>query len=103
MTLALDGVGGHHAAAAFTPEKDPVPIVQEAGWAPGLVWRGTENLAPTEIQSPDLLACSKSLYRLRYPGPHRYQHMWNIYNMRWYGRLLFQSCNSFWSVQETKT
>jgi hypothetical protein len=27
------GVGGqHHAPAAFTPGKDPVPIVQEAGW-----------------------------------------------------------------------
>jgi hypothetical protein len=24
----------------FTPGKDPVPIVQEAGWAPGLVWTG---------------------------------------------------------------
>jgi hypothetical protein len=22
----------------FTPGKDPVPIVQEAGWAPGPVW-----------------------------------------------------------------
>jgi hypothetical protein len=22
----------------FTPGKDPVPIVQEVGWAPGLVW-----------------------------------------------------------------
>jgi hypothetical protein len=22
----------------FTPGKDPVPIVQEAGWAPGSVW-----------------------------------------------------------------
>jgi hypothetical protein len=29
----------------FTPGKDPVPIVQEAGWAPGLVWTGTENLS----------------------------------------------------------
>jgi hypothetical protein len=31
----------------FTPGKDPVPIVQEAGWAPGLVWTGTQNLGPT--------------------------------------------------------
>jgi hypothetical protein len=29
-----------------TPGKDPVPIVQEAGWAPGPVWKGAENLAP---------------------------------------------------------
>jgi hypothetical protein len=33
----------------FTPGKDPVPIVQEAGWAPGQVWTGAENLAPTGI------------------------------------------------------
>jgi hypothetical protein len=29
-----------------TPGKDPVPILQEAGWAPGPVWAGAENLAP---------------------------------------------------------
>jgi hypothetical protein len=28
-----------------TPGKDPVPILQEAGWAPGAVWTGAENLA----------------------------------------------------------
>jgi hypothetical protein len=40
------GCGQHHAPAAFTPGKDPVPIVQEAGWAPEPVWIGAENLAP---------------------------------------------------------
>jgi hypothetical protein len=39
--------GQHHAPAAFTPRKDPVTIVQEAGWAPETVWIGAENLAPT--------------------------------------------------------
>jgi len=29
----------------FAPGKDPVPVVQEAGWAPGPVWTGAENLA----------------------------------------------------------
>jgi len=52
----------------FTPRKDPVPIVQEAGWVPGPVWTGTENLAPTGIRSPDRPAHSQSLYRLRYPA-----------------------------------
>jgi len=33
----------------FTLRKDPVSIVEEAGWAPGLVWMGMENLAPTGI------------------------------------------------------
>jgi hypothetical protein len=27
--------------------RDLAPIVQEAGWAPGPIWTGTENLAPT--------------------------------------------------------
>ena len=44
------GVGGQrHAPAAFTLGKDPVPIVQEAGWAPGPVWTGAEYLALTGI------------------------------------------------------
>ena len=51
----------------FTPEKDPVPIVMECGWAPGPVWTGAENLAPTWIRSPDLPALSHSLYKLSYP------------------------------------
>jgi hypothetical protein len=50
----------------FTPRKDPVPIVQEAGWAPGPVWTGAENLTPTGIRFPDRPACSQSLYRLSY-------------------------------------
>ena len=31
----------------FTPGKDPVPVIQEAGWASGPVWTGAENLVPT--------------------------------------------------------
>ena len=35
------GVGGEpNAPAACTPGKDPLPIVQETGWAPGPVWPG---------------------------------------------------------------
>ena len=52
----------------FTPRKDPISIVQEAGWAPGPVWTGAENLTPTGIRSPDLPAGSESLYRLSYRG-----------------------------------
>ena len=47
----------------FTLGKDPVPIVQEAGWAPGPVWTGVKNLALTGIQCPDRPAHSQSLYR----------------------------------------
>jgi len=51
-----------------TPGKDPVSIVQEAGWAPGPVWTGVENPAPTRIRSPDRPAHSQSLYRQCYPA-----------------------------------
>ena len=69
------GVGGqHHAPAALPPGKDPVPIVQEAGWAPGPVWTGEGNLVPhTGIRSPDRQSRSESLYRLSYPGPYAEQ------------------------------
>jgi len=62
-------VSQRHAPAAFTPGKDPVSILQEAGWAPAPVWIGAENLAPIGIRSPNLPARSESLYRLSYPGP----------------------------------
>jgi hypothetical protein len=55
-----------HAPAASTPGKDPVPIVQEAVWATGPVWKGAENLAPTGNRYPDRPALSQSLYRLSY-------------------------------------
>ena len=74
----------------FSPGKDPVPIVREAGWAPGPVWTGAENLTPTGIRSPDRSARSQSLYRLRYPAHksvamhdyffhfHMLREVWNI-------------------------
>ena len=33
----------------YPREGDPLPIVQEGGWAPGPVWMGVENLASTAI------------------------------------------------------
>ena len=69
MTTALEGVRvSVTPRPLFTPGKDPVPIVQEAGWTPGPVWTGAENLAPTGIRSPDRPARSHSLYRLSYPA-----------------------------------
>jgi hypothetical protein len=34
------------------PRKDLIPIVQEAGWAPALVWTGEENFAPHRDSIP---------------------------------------------------
>ena len=39
LTSALDGMGGHrHVPAALPSGKYPIPIVEEAGWAPRPVW-----------------------------------------------------------------
>ena len=57
-----------HDPAAPYPRGDPVPNVQEAGWASGPVWTGAVKLAPTGIRSPDRPARRQSLYRLRYPA-----------------------------------
>ena len=51
----------------FTPGKNPVPIVQEAGWAPGPVWTGGKS-RPHRDSIPDRPAHSQSLYRLSYPS-----------------------------------
>jgi len=37
----------------FTPGNDSIQIVLEAGWAPGPVRLGPENLASTGIRFPD--------------------------------------------------
>ena len=50
----------------FTPGKDPVPILQEAGWAPGPVWTGGRS-PPHRDSIPDRPVRSQSLYRLSYP------------------------------------
>ena len=46
----------------YMRERDPVPNVREAGWAPGQVWTGADRIAPNGILSPDLPARSESLY-----------------------------------------
>jgi hypothetical protein len=53
MTAALEG--GEWSAARpgrFTPGIDPVPVLQEAGWAPGPVWRGGKS-PPHRDSIPD--------------------------------------------------
>ena len=67
MTAALEG---GEPRPYFTPGKDPVPIVQEAGWAPGPVWTGGKS-RPYRDSIPDRPARSQSLCRLSYPT-HRH-------------------------------
>jgi len=51
----------------FTPRKQPVPIVQEAGWASGPVWTDGKS-RPLRDSIPDHPARSQSLYQLSYPA-----------------------------------
>ena len=71
--------GQSHARPLFPRERDPVPIVQEAGWASGLVWTCAENVAPTGMRPSDRPARSESLYQLGYPGPH--ERSWFMLNV----------------------
>ena len=50
----------------FTPEKEPVPILQEAGWAPGPVWNDGKS-RPHRDSIPYRPVRSQLLYWLSYP------------------------------------
>ena len=75
MTEALEG--GEWSAArpgrTLPPEKDTVPILQEAGWAPGPVWTGRKP-RPNRDSIPDRPALSQSLYRLSYRAHNETQY-----------------------------
>jgi hypothetical protein len=68
LTSALDG--GSVVNATLRPfypgKRNPIPILQEAGWFLGSVSTNEKNLALTGIRAPDPSARSKSLYRLSY-------------------------------------
>jgi len=55
----------------FTPGKGPVPIVQEAEWAPEPVWKGGKS-HPHRDSIPDRSPLRQSLYRLSYPAHKLY-------------------------------
>ena len=55
----------------FTPGKDPVPIVQEAGRVPGPVWTGG-NSRPHRDSITDRPARSSVAIPTELPGPYIY-------------------------------
>jgi len=70
MTAAIEG--GEWLATR--PGKDPVPILQEAGWASGAVLTGGKSRLHRD-SIPDRPACSQSLYRLNYPASLCYRYL----------------------------
>jgi len=66
LTWALDGGWrSKPRPGRFTPrKKDPVPIVQEAGWAPGPVWMSARNLASHRDSIPGMSSPQRVLSTL---------------------------------------
>jgi len=80
MTAALEG--GEWSAArpgrTLTPGKEPVPIVQETGWAPGPVWMdGKFRLHRDSI--PDRPARSSVAIPTELPDPLIVPNVFKIY------------------------
>jgi hypothetical protein len=71
MTAALEG--GERSAArpgrTLPPKKEPVPVLQEAGWAPGPVWTGGKS-HPHRDSIPELPARSSVAITTELPGPY---------------------------------
>ena len=51
----------------YPRERAQVPIVQEAGWAPGPFWTGAKKSRLHRDSIPGPCSASESLYRLSYP------------------------------------
>jgi hypothetical protein len=60
--------GQQHTPAELNLGKDPVTILQEAGWAPGPVWTGG-NTRPHRDSIPDRPAHSSVAIPTELPGP----------------------------------
>ena len=52
----------------FTPGEDPIPIVEEAGWAPGPAWTGRKSRPHWDYDPRTVQPVAQSLYRLSYPA-----------------------------------
>ena len=58
----------------ITPGKAPVPILQEAGWAPGPVWTGGKS-RPHRYSIPDRPGRSSVAIPTELPGTHTYTYI----------------------------
>ena len=72
MTAALEGDEWSAArpGRTLTPAKNPVPIVQTVGWAPGPVWTGGKSRPHHRDPIPDRPARSSVAIPTELPGPH---------------------------------
>jgi len=68
MTAALEESAAACPGRTLPPGKNPVPILQEAGWAPGPVWMGGKS-RPHRDSIPDRPARSSIAIPTELPGP----------------------------------
>jgi hypothetical protein len=73
--------GQRHAPATFTLGKDPVFIVQEAGWASEPVWIGAENLVPSGFEPQTFLSVASRYTDYAIPSPEMLCIMVDIFDM----------------------
>ena len=79
MTAAL-GVGEWSAARSgrtLRPGKDPVPILQDAGWVTGPVWTGGKSRSQRD-SIPGRPPRSQSLYQLSYRAHYKLCYNCNV-------------------------
>ena len=90
MTVALEG--GEWSAArpgrTLPPGKDPVPIVQRTGWAPGIVWTGGKSRLHRD-SNPDRPASNSVAIPTELPSPH---YVLNKY-IKYYLKVLIPAVN----------
>ena len=83
----------------FTPGKEPVPILQEAGWAPGPVWTGRKS-RPHRDSIPDRPARSSVAIPTELPGPRKNNvqlsnpQTMRLRSARWMPRHTLRICNT---------
>jgi hypothetical protein len=77
LDVRCDGWWTPRPVRSASRERNPVPIVQEAGWGPsiGLNACGKTRL-PLGFEPPNRPARSESLYRLSYPDPLETHHVY---------------------------
>ena len=66
--------GQRQVPAALAPRKTRYPLYRRLGGPQDRSARVRKIVPPTRIRSPDHPARSESLYRLSYPGPHKYNN-----------------------------
>jgi hypothetical protein len=87
-----------HDLVALALEKRPGSHLREAGWAPGPIWMGSENLIPTMVQSTDSAVHSKSLDYVNIENLHIYGNIECMLMGKLFEKRHFTSALYAWNI-----